>query len=235
MLRVEGLIKSYGSKRILTGVDLELEREDIRGFFGPNGAGKTTTFKVIAGAEGFKKGNIRLDGQLLDGLPIHARAKEGLTFLPQDTSLFRGLTVEENVLIYLKNSASSGQGTKKEVRRALEQLNAFNLKDRKAANLSSGQGRKVEIARALALSPRYLLLDEPFSDLDPRSVVEIKEILLELREEEEMGIMLSDHRAREALSITDHNYLIEDGRIIAEGGSEEIVRSETARASYFVS
>ena len=234
MLRVEGLTKSYGSERVLTGVDLALEREDIRGFFGPNGAGKTTTFKVIAGAEGFKKGEIRLDGQVLDGLPIHARAKEGLTFLPQDTSLFRGLSVRENVRIYLENKGTSGTGTEEEVRRALAQLNALDLKDKKAGNLSSGQGRKVEIARALALSPRYLLLDEPFSDLDPRSVVEIKEILVGLKEEEEMGIMLSDHRAREALSITNHNYLIEDGRIIAEGDSEEIVRSESARESYFV-
>ncbi len=234
MLRVEGLTKFYGSERVLAGVDLALEQEDIRGFFGPNGAGKTTTFKVIAGAEGFKQGKIRLDGQVLDGLPIHIRAKKGLTFLPQETSLFRGLTVEENVLIYLKNSASGGKGTEEEVRRALEQLNAFDLKERKAANLSSGQGRKVEIARALALSPRYLLLDEPFSDLDPRSVAEIKDMLVGLKEEEEMGIMLSDHRAREALSITDHNYLIEDGRIIAKGDSDEIVRSETARGSYFV-
>lgn len=233
MLRVEGLTKFYGSERVLAGVDLALERENIRGFFGPNGAGKTTTFKVIAGAEGCKTGKILLDGQVLDGLPIHARAKEGLTFLPQETSLFRGLTVEENVLIYLKTS-SDDRGRKAEARGFLEQLNAFNLKGRKAGNLSSGQGRKVEIARALALSPRYLLLDEPFSDLDPRSVVEIKEILVGLKEEEEMGIMLSDHRAREALSITDHNYLIEDGRIIAEGDSEEIVRSEAARESYFV-
>lgn len=233
MLRVEGLTKFYGSEQVLAGVDLALERENIRGFLGPNGAGKTTTFKVIAGAEGFNKGKIRLDGQVLDGLPIHARAREGLTFLPQETSLFRGLSVEENVMIYLRSPGTGGRGTKAEARSSLKQLNALELKDRKAANLSSGQGRKVEIARALALSPRYLLLDEPFSDLDPRSVAEIKKILVSLKEEEEMGIMLSDHRAKEALSITDHNYLIEAGKIIAEGSSEAIVQSDRARESYF--
>ncbi len=235
MLKVEGLTKFYGSERILAGVDLELERENIRGFLGPNGAGKTTTFKVIAGAESHNSGTIHLDNRRLDSLPIHARAREGLTFLPQEASLFRGLSVEENVMIYLKNPGTGGNGTSAEAQRSLKQLNALELKDRRAGNLSTGQGRKVEIARALALSPRYLLLDEPFSDLDPRSVAEIKKILVSLKEQEGMGIMLSDHRAKEALSITDHNYLIEEGKIIAEGSSEAIVQSDKARESYFAS
>lgn len=233
MLRVEDLSKFYGSERVLAGVDLELERENIRGFLGPNGAGKTTTFKIIAGAESHDSGTIYLDERRLDPLPIHARAREGLTFLPQEASLFRGLSVEENVMIYLRNPGTGGNGTSAEAQSSLKQLNALELKDRRAGNLSAGQGRKVEIARALALSPRYLLLDEPFSDLDPRSVAEIKKILVSLKEEEQMGIMLSDHRAKEALAITDHNYLIKEGKIIAEGSSEAIVQSDRARETYF--
>ncbi|MFP4631520.1 MAG: ATP-binding cassette domain-containing protein [Candidatus Acetothermia bacterium] len=234
MLRAQGLIKYYGSEEVLAGVDLALEREEIRGFLGPNGAGKTTTFKLLAGAEGYSQGTIRLDGRKLDGLPIHLRARRGLTFLPQETSLFRGLTARENVEVYLKGPRADAADSERDVERALERLNSRELGDRKASKLSSGQGRKIEIARALALSPSYLLLDEPFSDLDPRSVAEIKEILVSLTEEEGVGIMISDHRAREALSITDHNYLIKAGRIIAEGDSEEITGSEVARESYFV-
>lgn len=233
MLEVRGLKKYYGSQKVLNGVDLALERQGIRGFLGPNGAGKTTTFKVIAGAEGSKEGSVHLDGHDLTELPIHLRARKGLTFLLQERSLFRGLRVRENIEVYLRGRKFDGEGALGSVDEALEKLNVLNLKDQKGSELSSGQGRKVEIARALALEPRYLLLDEPFSDLDPRSVAEIKDILVSLKEEEEMGIMISDHRAKEALSITDHNYLIKDGKIIAEGDSEEIVETEKAREAYF--
>ncbi len=234
MLKVRNLKKFYGSDEVLSGVDLALENEDIRGFLGPNGAGKTTTFKVIAGAEGHQGGSVVLDGRKLDGMPIHLRARSGLTFLPQEPSLFRGLSVRENIEVYLRGSARGHKNGAKKAEKTLERLNVLDLSGKQASNLSSGQGRKVEIARALALSPVYLLLDEPFSDLDPRSVAEIKEILVSLKKQEGMGIMVSDHRAKETLSITDYNYLIDEGRIIAEGDSGEIVRSDVARESYFV-
>ncbi|MCF7876413.1 ATP-binding cassette domain-containing protein [Candidatus Bipolaricaulota bacterium] len=233
MLKVSGVTKYYGSEKVLDGVGLGLKREQIQAFLGPNGAGKTTTFKIIAGVERPTAGSISLDGLDLKGLPIHIRAQKGLTFLPQETSLFRGLTVQENVRIYLKEGAAPGKSKTKVASESLEQLNILELKNKGATNLSAGQKRKVEVARALVLSPVYLMLDEPFSDLDPRSVAEIKEILVSLKKDEGIGILLSDHRANEALSIADHNHLIKDGRIIARGSSEEIVESKEAKEFYF--
>lgn len=233
MLKVSGVTKYYGSEKVLDGVGLSLQKEHIQALLGPNGAGKTTTFKIIAGVEHPTAGSISLDGLDLKGLPIHIRAQKGLTFLPQETSLFRGLTVQENVRIYLKEGAAPGKSKTKVASESLEQLNILKLKNKGATNLSAGQKRKVEMARALVLSPIYLMLDEPFSDLDPRSVAEIKEILVSLKKDEGIGILLSDHRANEALSIADHNHLIKDGRIIARGSSEEIVESEEAKEFYF--
>lgn len=232
MLLVENITKSYGSKRVLTGVDLELKREEIRAFLGPNGAGKTTTFNIIAGVEAPSSGSINLDGEDARRTPIHVRARNGLSYLPQETSLFRGLLVKENVIVYLRRQGVKRKDWEDRVERSLEQLRVLELKDRKCVNLSAGQKRKVEIARSLALSPSYFILDEPFSDLDPRSVEDLRKILVDLKEEEGIGIALSDHRAREAISIADYNYLIGDGRIIAEGSSEEILESDKAREAY---
>ncbi len=232
MLQVKEITKSYGSKQVLKGVNLELEREEVRAFLGPNGAGKTTTFNVIAGVEPPTGGSVYLDGEDAGRTPIHVRARKGLSYLPQETSLFRGLLVKENVLVYLQRQGVKRKDREKSVDRSLEQLNILELKDRKCVNLSAGQKRKVEIARSLSLSPNYFLLDEPFSDLDPRSVEDLRKILISLKQDEGIGIALSDHRAREAISIADYNYLIGDGRIIAEGSSEEILDSETAREAY---
>jgi len=232
MLAVSELTKKYGTKIVLDGVTLSLKREQIRSFLGPNGAGKTTTFNIIAGVEKPNSGEIRLVGDDVRNTPIYVRARRGLSYLPQETSLFRGLRVKENIQVYLNRQKFDGGEVKSRVLQSLAQLNISDLKDRGVVNLSAGQKRKVEIARALALSPNYFLLDEPFSDLDPRSVKELKGILVKLRDEEEIGIALSDHRAKEAISISDYNYLISDGRIIAEGTSEEIVESETAKAAY---
>ncbi|MBS3792985.1 MAG: ATP-binding cassette domain-containing protein [Candidatus Bipolaricaulota bacterium] len=232
MLKIKNISKSYGSNRVLGGVNLEFEREQIRSFLGPNGAGKTTTFNIIAGVEAPDGGSIHLDDDNISDLPIHLRARKGITYLTQETSLFRGLTVEENIEVFI-DGANTGRGDRTP-REPLERLNILELGERQVTNLSTGQKRKVEIARALALSPAYLLLDEPFSDLDPRSVAEIKDVLLSLKEDEEIGVALTDHRAEEALSISDYNYLLDEGKIIAEGDSDEIVESETAKKSYFV-
>ena len=234
MLTVSGLSKYYGSKKVLDGIGLELKRSQIRTFLGPNGAGKTTTFNIIAGIEGKDGGVIRLNGRNLAGLPVFKRARLGLAYLPQETSLFRGLLVRENLEIYLKRQGLGSGRSEDRLHRTLELLDILELKERNVTTLSSGQKRKVEIGRALVLSPDYFLLDEPFSDLDPRSVREMEEILTSLKEEENLGIAISDHRAREALSIADFNYLIQDGQIIASGDSNEIVESEKARQTYFV-
>jgi len=234
MLKVRNVTKYYGSVKVLNGVNLELNREQVRAFLGPNGAGKTTTFNIIAGVEGSSGGSIYLDDRNLTSLPVHRRAILGITYLPQQTSLFRGLTVGDNIKVYLRGRGADGEGGEGELSESLERMDILELKDRNVANLSAGQKRKVEIARALALSPSYLMLDEPFSDLDPGSVSEIQEILVSLKENEGMGIILSDHRAREALAVADYSYLLKDGRIIAEGTPEEVVNSEEARESYFV-
>ncbi|MCF7890006.1 LPS export ABC transporter ATP-binding protein [Candidatus Bipolaricaulota bacterium] len=234
MLKIKNVSKSYGSNRVLNRVDLEFEREQIRSFLGPNGAGKTTTFNIVAGVEAPNEGSVYLNGEDVSNLPIHIRAARGITYLTQENSLFRGLTVEENIQVYLDGIKFSEENRDRGPSRSLERLNIAQLKERGVNNLSSGQKRKVEIARALALSPDYLLLDEPFSDLDPRSVEEIKEVLVSLKDEEEIGVVLSDHRAEEALSIADYNYLLDEGKIIAEGDSDEIVEAESAKKSYFV-
>ncbi|MFB6290622.1 MAG: ATP-binding cassette domain-containing protein [Candidatus Bipolaricaulia bacterium] len=234
MIKVDNLSKSYGSKKVLDEVNLRFEREQVRSFLGPNGAGKTTTFNIISGIEAPTGGSIYLEGQNVSGLPVHVRARKGITYLPQETSLFRGLTVEENVEIYLGGINDGNSSQPEDASRSLKRLGIFDLKERNVTNLSAGQKRKVEIARALVLAPAYLLLDEPFSDLDPRSVEEIKKILVSLKDDEEIGVVLSDHRAEVALSISDYNYLLDRGKIIAEGDSDEIVESEPAKKSYFV-
>lgn len=234
MLTVSGLTKHYGSNRVLDGVELELKEGQIRTFLGPNGAGKTTTFNIITGIERPDGGVIRLDGRNIAGLPVFRRARLGLAYLPQETSLFRGLLVKENLEIYLNGQGPGRETSEDRLLRTLELLDILELKDRSVTNLSAGQKRKVEIGRALVLSPDYFLLDEPFSDLDPRSVREMEEILTSLKEKESLGIAISDHRAREAMSIADFNYLIQAGQIIATGNSSEIVKSEKARKTYFV-
>ena len=234
MLKVNNLSKSYGSNTVLNGVNLEFERRKIKSFLGPNGAGKTTTFNIVSGVETPSAGTIHLNGKDITNLPVHLRAARGISYLTQENSLFRGLSVEKNIQVYLDGIDYKEENPARDASRFMERLNISNLRGREVNNLSTGQKRKVEIARALALSPDYLLLDEPFSDLDPRSVAEIKEVLVSLKEEEEIGIVLSDHRAKEALSIADYNYLLDEGNIIAEGDSREIVQSETAKKSYFV-
>lgn len=232
MLKIDKVHKSYGSHTVLKGIDLEFEREEISAFLGPNGAGKTTTFNIISGVEAPDGGSIYLDTEDISELPVHLRARRGITYLTQASSLFRGLTVKENIEIYLEGTDSSE--VRKHQPQPLERLNVSSLSGRQVTNLSAGQRRKVEIARALVLSPVYLLLDEPFSDLDPRSVSEIKDVLVSLKREEDIGVVISDHRADEALSIADYNYLLNEGIIIAEGTSAEIVESEAAKEAYFV-
>jgi len=234
MLKVENVSKTYGSIGVLGGINLEFKREEIRSFLGPNGAGKTTTFNIISGVEAPDGGSIYLDGHEITGLSVHIRARRGITYLTQDTSLFRGLTVGENVRVYLDGIDARGDNRAEITSRSLKRLNVLDLEERNVNNLSAGQKRKVEIARALVISPNYLLLDEPFSDLDPRSVAEIKDILTSLKKNEGIGVVLSDHRAEEALSISNYNYLLDGGRIIAEGDSAEIVESEAALDAYFV-
>ena len=233
MLNIKNLTKSYGKLSVLNGIDLVFERGEIRSFLGPNGAGKTTTFNIIAGVEPASGGSIHLDDENLVDLPIHIRARKGITYLPQETSLFRGLSVLDNIKVY-GAGIDGRQDSQVNPVRSLRRLNIGELKGRDVTKLSAGQKRKVEIARALVLSPTHLLLDEPFSDLDPRSVADIKDILASLKEEERIGIALSDHRAEEALSISHYNYLLKDGIIIAKGTSEEIVESEAAKRTYFV-
>lgn len=230
MLIAKDISKRYGSTRVLDKVHLRAKREQIRAFLGPNGAGKTTTFNIVAGVERPDGGEIHLDGQSIVNLPIHIRARHGLAYLPQETSLFRGLLVKENVRLY--RDRTGAQESREQVSEVLDKLNILDVKDRRVTTLSAGQKRKVELARELIISPDYFLLDEPFSELDPQSVKELQEILTSLKGTESIGIVLSDHRAKEAISIADYNYLIYKGRVIAEGTTNEILESEAARKTY---
>ncbi|MDI3280008.1 MAG: LPS export ABC transporter ATP-binding protein [Bacillota bacterium] len=230
-LVAEGLRKAYRGRRVVDGVSLSVERGEVVGLLGPNGAGKTTTFYMLVGLEPAEAGRVILEGREITRLPMYRRARLGLGYLPQEPSIFRKLTVEENILAILE---VLGYG-KAERRRRLEELLAeFSLEHvrrQKGAWLSGGERRRCEIARALAGSPSYLLLDEPFTGVDPIAVGEIQEIISRLRSQG-LGILITDHSVRETLSITDRAYIMHQGKILVSGDSRAIADDPVARKFY---
>ena len=241
LLSVTGLKKSYGSRQVVKDVSLFVRGGEVVGLLGPNGAGKTTSFYMIVGLVRADGGEILIDGQSVEHLPIHRRSRLGLSYLPQETSIFRKLNVAENVRAVLElqkhqDGERAGKSlTSDEIETRLtallKDLHVEHLRDSSALSLSGGERRRVEIARALATQPRFILLDEPFAGIDPIAVIEIQRIITFLKSRG-IGVLITDHNVRETLGICDHAYIISDGHVLAQGTPEDIVGNAEVRRVY---
>jgi lipopolysaccharide export system ATP-binding protein len=231
LLEIKDLHKSYDGKEVVKGVDIVVKRGEIVGLLGPNGAGKTTTFYMVVGIIPPNDGEIIFDNQDITALPIHERARFGIGYLSQEPSIFRKLTVAENINAILETLPISKNERKIRLESLLEELNISHLAKNKAYTLSGGEKRRLEITRALVTKPSFILLDEPFSGIDPIVVNEAQEIIKELKEKG-LGILLTDHNVRETLSITDRAYLISEGKILISGTAEELINNPKAREIY---
>jgi len=232
MLRAENLKKSYRRREVIGDVSMQVEQGQVVGLLGPNGAGKTTCFYMMVGLVKADHGTVMLDGLDITDAPIHKRAQRGLGYLPQDASIFRGLSVRDNILAVLElRPQLSHKDRLQELERLLESLQVAHLADQKGMSLSGGERRRVEIARALAAAPRFMLLDEPFAGVDPISVGEIQRIVRQLKAEN-IGILITDHNVRETLGICDHAYIISNGRVLSEGNAEAILQDQAVRDVY---
>ena len=230
-LSIEGLVKSYGGRRVVDDIWLKLNRKEIVGLLGPNGAGKTTTFSMITGFIQPDAGKILLSTNDITSLPIYRRAQLGLGYLSQEASVFRKLTVIENILAVLELIGMSKSEMTKRAGQLLAKLNIAHIAQQRANTLSGGERRRVELARALATQPSFLLLDEPFTGIDPIVRAEIQDIINKLKQEG-LGILITDHNVRETLEITDRAYLMYDAKIIISGTSEDLVKDSQARKVY---
>ncbi|MDI6758591.1 MAG: LPS export ABC transporter ATP-binding protein [Candidatus Omnitrophota bacterium] len=231
LLEIKDLAKSYNGREVVKGVDMQVLRGEIVGLLGPNGAGKTTTFYMVVGIIAPNRGKIIFDNNDITALPIHERSRYGIGYLSQESSIFRKLTVEENITAILETLPINKVERKKRLQSLLEELNISHLAKMKAYTLSGGERRRLEITRALVTNPSFILLDEPFSGIDPIVVNEAQEIIRELKGKG-LGVLLTDHNVRETLSITDRAYLIAQGRILISGTSEELVNNPQARQIY---
>ncbi|HKK13933.1 MAG TPA: LPS export ABC transporter ATP-binding protein [Gammaproteobacteria bacterium] len=232
VLSVLNLAKHYRARPVVSDVSMEVRSGEVVGLLGPNGAGKTTCFYMIVGLIPCGRGEIRLDGEDLTARPMHRRARRGLGYLPQEPSVFRKLTVADNVMAILETR----RDLKREARRQrldalLEELHIGHLRDQMGISLSGGERRRVEIARALATEPRFMLLDEPFAGVDPISVVDIQRIVQHLCERD-IGVLITDHNVRETLGICQRAYILNEGRVIAEGGPDVILHNRQVREVY---
>ncbi len=230
-LWAKDLQKTFKQKRVVCGIDLEVRSKEIVGLLGPNGAGKTTTFYMVAGLIRPDAGKIFLDEEDLTPLSLAARAKRGLTYLPQERSLFRDLTVEKNILAVLEVAGFPRKERQERKERLLEEFELVPLAENLARTLSGGEARRVEIARAVAIEPDFILLDEPFAGVDPVTVSQLQSLLKELRQKG-MGILISDHNVRETLKVCDRAYIMHRGEILASGTPEEIAANEKVRETY---
>jgi lipopolysaccharide export system ATP-binding protein len=231
LLRTEGLIKSYHGKQVVNGVSLEVKSGEIVGLLGPNGAGKTTTFYMIVGIIKPDAGSVFVDNQDISQLPIHRRARLGIQYLPQEPSVFRKLTVAENILAILQTLDLDKPARQERLTELLNELKISHLANNKAYSLSGGERRRVEITRALVTAPQFILLDEPFAGIDPLAVNDIQMIIQNLREKN-LGILISDHNVRETLGVCDRAYILNEGLILEEGTPESIVNSDLAKKIY---
>ena len=230
-LKIRNLVKSYRSRKVVNKVTLEIKQGEIIGLLGPNGAGKTTTFYMVVGLTRPDDGQVFLNDEDITNFPMHKRAKKGVSYLPQEPSVFRKLTVEENLLAVLESQKLSIFDRKKKARSLLRELNILHIKDSMAYSLSGGERRRVEISRALATSPIFVLLDEPFAGIDPIAVADIQSIVSQLKNRG-IGVLITDHNVRETLSITDRAYIINEGEIISSGSPQQIVQNEKVKQIY---
>lgn len=230
-LRTENLVKSYRTRKVAKNVSIEVNQGEIVGLLGPNGAGKTTTFYMVVGLTRPDEGKVLLNDEDVTHFPMHLRAKKGVSYLPQESSIFRKLTVEENIIAVLESQKLTSFDRKKKARALLRELNILHIKDSKAYSLSGGERRRVEISRALATSPTFILLDEPFAGIDPIAVADIQSIISQLKKKD-IGVLITDHSVRETLSITDRAYIINDGEIITSGKPIDVAQDEKVKQIY---
>ena len=230
-LTIQNLRKSYKKNVVVKNVSLEITSGQIVGLLGPNGAGKTTTFYMIVGLIAADHGNILLDQKNLTKTPIHMRAKQGISYLPQEPSIFRKMDVSENIISILELRKLNKKQIQIELERLLQELNILHIRKNSAISLSGGERRRVEIARCLANNPKFILLDEPFAGVDPISVNDIKQIIRHLKSKG-IGVLITDHNVRETLDICEHAYIVGEGKVIAEGQASEIVANQQVREIY---
>jgi lipopolysaccharide export system ATP-binding protein len=231
VLRAHGLVKRYGRRAVVNSVELSLQRGEVVGLLGPNGAGKTTTFHMIVGLLTPDEGSVYLDDREITRLPMYRRARMGVGYLSQESSIFRGLTVAGNVAAILETQGGTRSEHEERLTELLKELGIEALRDRAASTLSGGERRRVEITRALVTRPAFLLLDEPFVGIDPIVVQDIQAIIMKLKERG-IGILITDHSVRETLSVTDRAYIMYEGEILLSGGADELASNEEARKLY---
>jgi lipopolysaccharide export system ATP-binding protein len=231
-LSTEEVCKSYRGRRVVNGVSLNIEQGEVVGLLGPNGAGKTTTFYMVVGLTPPDEGHVLMDGEDITRVPMYLRARHyGISYLPQEASVFRKLTVEENILAVLEAQPMSGHERREKTERLIEQLGLGVIRKNKGYALSGGERRRVEIARSLCISPRLILLDEPFSGIDPIAVLDLQKIIFDLKSSG-IGILVTDHNVRETLSVTDRAYIINEGRIFRTGTPEQLGSDPEVRRVY---
>lgn len=231
LLSTEGLAKEYAQRRVVDGVTIHVNPGEIVGLLGPNGAGKTTTFNIVVGIVRPDEGEVLFEGEEITDLPMHERARAGIGYLTQEPSVFRKLTVRENILAILETCDIGTAERQLRLKSLLDELDLSSLSDSKAYQLSGGEKRRLEITRALVTNPKLLLLDEPFAGIDPIAVYEVQKIVRRLRERG-LGILITDHNVRETLKMVDRAYLIHQGRVLVEGDAEKLVEDPQAREIY---
>jgi lipopolysaccharide export system ATP-binding protein len=230
-LRTRDLTKSYGGRTVVRGVNLEIASGEVVGLLGPNGAGKTTTFSMVVGLTAPDSGRVMLDGADVTDDPMYIRARKGIGYLPQEASIFRGLTVEQNILAILETIAPNGADRRARLRDLLAELSLTPLAKSPAYTLSGGERRRVEITRALVISPQFMLLDEPFAGIDPIAVTDIQQIIFHLKGRG-IGVLITDHNVRETLKITDRAYIVHDGVIFRSGTPDSLAADEEVKRIY---
>jgi lipopolysaccharide export system ATP-binding protein len=231
LLKASNLCKSYRNRQVVKNITIEVKQGEIVGLLGPNGAGKTTTFYMVVGLVPPDEGQVRMGAEDITKFPMHMRAQNGISYLPQEPSVFRNLSVEDNVIAVLETLKFSSFEAKKKARSLLRELNILHIKNALAHSLSGGERRRVEISRALATSPKFILLDEPFAGIDPIAINDIQSIINQLKRKQ-IGILITDHNVRETLKIIDRAYIINEGQIIASGKPDEISQNEKVKQIY---
>ena len=231
-LGAEAIFKSYRSRQVVNGVSLEVKSGEVVGLLGPNGAGKTTSFYMIVGLVPCDKGRLYLDDHDITALPMHARARMGIGYLPQEASVFRKLSVEDNIMAILQVQSGIERQEREELLESLlQELHIAHIRESLGMSLSGGERRRVEIARALAMRPSFILLDEPFAGVDPISVIDIQRIISHLQEKN-IGVLITDHNVRETLGICERAYIMSEGQVIAQGTPEEVMTNDHVRKVY---
>jgi lipopolysaccharide export system ATP-binding protein len=231
ILKTVKLVKSFRKRQVVNEISIEVRQGEVVGLLGPNGAGKTTTFYMVVGLTRPDQGKVLLNGEDLTSFPMYQRARKGIGYLPQEPSVFRRLSVEENIIAVLESQNYSSFDSKKRARALLREFNILHIKNAKTYTLSGGERRRVEISRSLATSPNFILLDEPFAGIDPIAVADIQSIIVHLKRKG-IGVLITDHNVRETLSITDRAYIISEGKIIAAGDPSKVAQDEKVKKIY---